>query len=144
VLTELPTGQNDRSVVLAPTGHVLAFEETGCSDVNRAAPAPFGSSKLRSSRENCVSLSNCGLYVVDRGRLLLDGPKLERLGLSWERHALVHYRRQGLLGGLAPSVRYVLDVGTPARFDRACADASLIHEICGCRQDACESHSRLA
>lgn len=73
VLTELLTGQNDRSVVLAPTGHVLAFEETDCSDANRA-PAPFGSAEFRSSGENCVRLSNCGVYVVDRERLLLDGP----------------------------------------------------------------------
>lgn len=143
LLTELPTGQNERSVVLAPSGHVLAFEETDCPDINRDS-ASFGPSELRSSEENCVSLSNCGLYVVDGERLLLDAPKLERLGSSWERHALVHYRRQGLLGGVAPSVQYVLDVGTPPRYRQACADASFIHKISGYRQDAFESHSRLA
>ena len=143
VLTELPTGQNEGSVFLAPSGHVLAFEENHCPDVNQV-PARFRSSDWRSSGENCVSLSNCGLYVVDRERLLLDGLELQRLGLSWERHALVHYRRQGLLAGVAAPVRYVLDVGTPPRYEQACADAPLIHEICGYRQDVFESDSRLA
>ena len=142
VLTELPTGQNEGSVILAATGQILAFEEADCSGLD-GTPAPPGSSGSP-SRESSLSLSNCGLYVVDRDRLLGDVPGLRTLGLSWERHVLVHYRRQGLLAGVAPPVHYVLDVGTPARFKRACADAALIHQICGYRQDAFESHSRLA
>jgi NDP-sugar pyrophosphorylase family protein len=141
VLTELPTGQNQGTVLLAPTGRILAFEGTDSPAGNEATP--FRSFESWSRREECRSLSNCGAYVVDRTRLLLYGPMLKALGSSWECHALVHYRRHGLLAGVAPPVRYVLDVGTPPRYRRACADASLIHEICGYAQDACEPDSRL-
>jgi NDP-sugar pyrophosphorylase family protein len=141
VLTELPTGQNEGSVILAATGQILAFEEADCSGLD-GTPAPPGSSQLP-ARESSLKLSNCGLYVVNRERLMGD-VRLRTLGSCWERHALVHYRRRGLLAGVAPPVHYVLDVGTPARFKRARADAALIHQICGYRQDVFESHSRLA
>lgn len=119
VLTSLATGQNDEGVLLSSRGEILAFEEGPYSSEVDLGLGPEGGAGAPFLATSHRYLTNAGLYFVNNSRLLQDEAVLRRTGMSWERNALVHYRRSGLLAGITPPVRYVLDVGTPERYERA-------------------------